>query len=317
MVRLFFVTDIHGSEKCFLKFLNSWKYYPVQILVMGGDVTGKGLVPIVRDENGHSRATLLGEEYDLTLESELQELEKNIRFNGFYPYRTNPEELALLEIDRFKKKELFSHLIVQQLEKWMQLAEDRLKESGVAAYIIPGNDDIYAIDDVLNQSNYLINVDGKVKEIAPGWVMLGAGYSNNTPWNGPREYDEVEIAGRIDDMMKRVPRTTNPHLIFNFHCPPYNSGIDTVQLVDENFRPRFQGIQPLLGPAGSKAILDAIEQYRPLLGLHGHVHEGKGVFKHQGTLAINPGSEYTSGILKGVIVTLNASKVDSYMFTEG
>jgi Icc-related predicted phosphoesterase len=314
MVRLFYATDVHGSEKCFLKFLNSWKYYPVQILILGGDVTGKGLVPIIRDGQGHFRATLLGEEYDLTLESEVQNLEKNIRFNGFYPYRTNPEELALLEKDKIRRQELFSQLIVQQLGQWMQLAEDRLKGSGVSGYIIPGNDDIRAIDDVLNQSDSLVNVDGKVIETSPGWVMLGAGYSNHTPWHGPREYDEIEITRRIDEMMKQVP--DNSHLIFNFHCPPYNSGIDTVQLVDENFRPRFQGIQPLLGPAGSKAVLEAIERYHPLLGLHGHVHEGKGVFKHKGILALNPGSEYTSGILKGVIVTLGVSKVESYMFTE-
>jgi Icc-related predicted phosphoesterase len=314
MVRLFYVTDVHGSEKCFLKFLNAWKYYPVQILLMGGDVTGKGMVPVVRDAQGHYKATLIGEEYDLTLESEVQALEKDIRFNGFYPYRTTPEEVTRLENDKVYRKQLFNQLIVQQMERWEQLAEDRLKGNGIACYIIPGNDDIFDIDTVLNQGHAMQNVDGRVVEIAPGWSMLGAGFSNHTPWHGPREYDEQEIASRIDQMIAQAPRENK--LIFNFHCPPYNSGIDTVQLVDENFRPRFQGINPLLAPAGSPAVRQALERYHPALGLHGHIHEGKGVFKHKGTLAINPGSEYTSGVLKGVVVALGDSKIEAHMFTE-
>ena len=314
MVRLFFATDIHGSEKCFLKFLNAWKYYPVQFLVMGGDITGKGFVPIVRDAHDHYSATLLGEEYDMTLESEIQALEKNIRFNGFYPYRTSPEETKILQNDPNERKVLFSKLMIEQLVRWEQMADDRLKDSGVKCIMIPGNDDTLEIDQVINQGKSMVNIDDKVIEIAPNWVMLGAGYSNHTPWHGPREYDEEEISRRIDQMMIQVPQNTKT--IFNFHCPPYNSVIDTVQLVTENFQPRFQGIQPLLGPSGSQAVRKAIDQYRPQLGLHGHIHESKGVFKHKSTICINPGSEYASGILKGVIVTLGNSKVDSYLFTE-
>lgn len=314
MIRLFFATDIHGSEKCFLKFLNAWKYYPVQLLVMGGDITGKGIVPIVRDAHDHYCATLLGEEYDITLESEVQALEKNIRFNGFYPYRTDPEETKILESDPNQRKLLFNKLMIEQLVRWEQMAEDRLKGSGVTCLMIPGNDDTFEIDNVLNQGKYMVNIDDKVIEIAPNWVMLGAGYSNHTPWHGPREYDEEEITRRIDQMMQTT-KTTN--IIYNFHCPPYDSGIDTVQLVDSNFQPRFQGIQPLLGPAGSQAVRKAVNDYRPALGLHGHIHEAKGVFKQKGTICLNPGSQYSSGILKGVIVTLGNSKVESYLFTEG
>jgi len=315
MIRLFFATDIHGSEKCFLKFLNAWKYYPVQILILGGDMTGKGIVPIVHEASGHYSAHFLDQSYDLTLESEVQELEKNIRFNSFYPCRVSPDEYQVLESSKAERTKLFARVIVEQVERWEQLAEDRLKGSGIPCYLMPGNDDILDIDRVLNQGTAMINSDGKVIEVAPGWFMLSAGYSNHTPWHGPREFDEDELARRADQMARQVP--SGGRMIFNFHCPPSDSGLDTVQLVDKDFRPRFNGMQPIMGPAGSTAVRQAYERHQPLLGLHGHVHESKGWHKIGKGLAINPGSEYASGILKGVVVALGKSKVEAHMFTSG
>ena len=46
--RICFVTDVHGSERCFRKFLNTAKFYDAQYLILGGDITGKTLVPIER-----------------------------------------------------------------------------------------------------------------------------------------------------------------------------------------------------------------------------------------------------------------------------
>ncbi len=50
--RVFFATDIHGSETCWRKFLNSGKHYEAKVMVLGGDMTGKALVPIVEDQKG-------------------------------------------------------------------------------------------------------------------------------------------------------------------------------------------------------------------------------------------------------------------------
>ncbi len=61
----------------------------------------------------------------------------------------------------------------------------------------------------------------------------------------------------------------------------------------------------------------AIEKYKPLLGLHGHVHESKGFVNIGSTLCINPGSEYGEGILRGVIVELGDGKVKNYLLTQG
>ena len=41
--RLFFATDLHGSERTYRKFINAGKFYDVDILVMGGDITGSCL----------------------------------------------------------------------------------------------------------------------------------------------------------------------------------------------------------------------------------------------------------------------------------
>ncbi len=69
--------------------------------------------------------------------------------------------------------------------------------------------------------------------------------------------------------------------------------------------------------AGSQVVHDAILRYQPLLSLHGHIHESRGVIKMGRTTAINPGSEYGEGILRGVIVTLAGDKVESTQMTSG
>ncbi|MCL6544390.1 MAG: nickel-dependent hydrogenase large subunit, partial [Bryobacteraceae bacterium] len=50
MKRIFFSTDIHGSDVCFRKFLSCAKHLQADALILGGDLTGKMVVPIVYDE---------------------------------------------------------------------------------------------------------------------------------------------------------------------------------------------------------------------------------------------------------------------------
>ena len=108
-----------------------------------------------------------------------------------------------------------------------------------------------------------------------------------------------------------------PNCIFNLHCPPFDTGIDQAPLLDEELRPRIgiQGVE--MAPVGCQAVRQAIEHYQPLLGLHGHIHESKGVASLGRTLCINPGSEYSEGVLRGALVTIKKGKVVSHMFTSG
>src|SRR5437773_363579 len=69
-MRLYFATDVHGSEKCWRKFLNAGKHYSADVIVLGGDMTGKALVPVINDGGGRWHATLLENRAELTTEEE-------------------------------------------------------------------------------------------------------------------------------------------------------------------------------------------------------------------------------------------------------
>src|SRR5208283_386523 len=99
---IFFATDLHGSEKCFLKFLNASKFYKTDILIMGGDITGKLMIPIVEQTDGSFEAKYADAKRTARSTGELQALEKEIRFEGFYPYLTKPDEMEELQNDEHK-----------------------------------------------------------------------------------------------------------------------------------------------------------------------------------------------------------------------
>src|SRR5918999_6131150 len=89
--RIFYATDIHGSEITFRKFLNAGKFYDVDALVYGGDLMGKLLIPIVQDAGGSWRATLHGKTHRLRGPQELGEFQKRLETLGFYWYECDPE----------------------------------------------------------------------------------------------------------------------------------------------------------------------------------------------------------------------------------
>src|SRR2546421_11306531 len=57
---LFFATDLHGSETCFRKFVAAAKFYGVDALILGGDTSGKFLVPIVAAGGDRWTADMFG-----------------------------------------------------------------------------------------------------------------------------------------------------------------------------------------------------------------------------------------------------------------
>jgi len=310
---MFMATDIHGSERCFRKFVNAGKFYKANVLIMGGDLTGKMLVPMVECPDGSVRATLFGRERVATGRREIEELMYVIRSAGFYPYPTKPEEIE--HLDPSKVEKLFSELAVRTLRRWIDLAEERLKGTGASCYLQPGNDDILDIDAVLEDSKYVVNPEGKVIEIAPHYEMISTGYANMTPWNCPRDISEDELARRIEDMARRVKSVEN--CIFNFHCPPFGSQLDLAPELDQNLNVVMRSGRVSMVPVGSKAVREAIERYQPIFGLHGHIHESRGTCRIGRTLCLNPGSEYTEGILRGALLELDNRGLKSYQLTSG
>jgi len=314
--KLFFASDVHGSEKTFMKFVNAGNFYKANVLILGGDMTGKMLVPIVRQTDGSHKVKFLGTEYVIKTEQEIQEMEKNIRFNGAYPYRTTPDNIKELDADRNKVDELFSSLMKEEVGRWLKIAEERLRGTGIKCFITPGNDDRLDVDDAFSSNEYVVNPEGKLVSIDDHHEMISSGYCNVTPWKAPRDIPEEELSRKIESMTSQVKNMKN--CIFNFHCPPYDSTIDLAPKLDKNLKPV---ISPTGGtemiPAGSRAGRVAIEKCQPLLGLHGHIHESKGFFRIGRTLCLNPGSEYSEGVLRGALITLTEDKVKSYILTRG
>lgn len=314
--RLFFATDIHGSERCFLKFVNVAKFYKADVLILGGDVTGKMVVPIVKENNGSFRTTLLGENHVFRTEEELSQTKNRISAVGFYPYVTSQEEMAELEASEEKVNALFKKLMIESVKKWVGIAEERLKGMGIKCFINAGNDDAFDVDSVLEESQYVIHPEGKVVSIDDEHEMISCGFSNITPWRCPRDISEEELAVKIGEMVEKVEDMQK--CIFNLHCPPVGTGIDQAPRLDMELKPILApGGQPEMISVGSTAVRESIEKYKPMLGLHGHIHESKGTFKLGKTLCINPGSEYTEGILRGFLTDISEKGLKDYLFTAG
>ncbi|MBS7644644.1 MAG: metallophosphoesterase [Candidatus Bathyarchaeia archaeon] len=315
-MRVFYATDIHGSDVCFRKFLNTTKVYGAEVLVLGGDITGKTITPIIHESSIY-RCQLLGEEIVVHGGEELEKLKRRVRDLGSYPYVTSHEGFHVILEDHKSKRKLFEDLIVESIREWIKLADEKLRSiRNVECYISPGNDDIHSIDEILNESERVINPNERVLEILGGYEMLSLGYANKTPWNCPRDLSEDELSRRLSELGSKVmrPETT----IFNIHVPPYGSGLDEAPELDEDLRPRLEpGGRFKMVPVGSKAVRDAITVLQPLLGLHGHVHESKGFARVGRTLCLNPGSEYQEGVLRGVLLQLDGKKVKDFIFTSG
>jgi len=313
-LRIFFATDIHGSETCFRKFINAGQAYQADALVMGGDITGKMIVLLVAGAGGIWSVQWLGARRTVTGD-ELAALEKEISMAGCYPYRTTPEEVAALEADPDELKRVFRTTMQEAVRRWLLLAEERLRGTGIECYVTPGNDDDLFVDQAFASLNGVTNPESRLVHIKGEVEMISSGYSNRTPWNSPRELEEEQLAEKISALAAQLQAPQRA--IFNFHCPPYDVGLDTAPRLDATLKPvtGIGGVQMI--PVGSTAVLEAITHFRPLLGLHGHIHESRGAVKVGPTLCVNPGSEYTEGILRGCLVLLDGKRVRDYLLTSG
>jgi len=314
LTRIFFTSDVHGSDVCFMKFINAAKVYQAHVLILGGDVTGKMIVPIVRQPDGTYFAEFLGSTQILKTKEERDHLEKTIRNSGYYPYMTNPDEMERLSNDKKLQDELFSRVMVDGVKRWVKVAEERLKGTSTKCYISPGNDDRFDIDEVLKSSSLVLYPEDEVVWIDDHHEMITTAWANPTPWKSPRETTEEKLAEIIGQMTSKVQRMES--CIFNLHCPPYNTLIDVAPELDETLKPKISGSSVSMVHVGSVAVRQAIEKNQPLLGIHGHIHESRGFVKIGRTVCINPGSDYGQGILRGAVINLDEKGMKSYMLIQ-
>lgn len=313
--RIFYASDIHGSDLVFKKFINAASVYGADILILGGDLTGKAIVPIVRKPSGTFEADYLGRRITMSSESEVRALEQRIRDSGLYPYLADPHEVEELRSSEKKLEELFSKLVRESLERWLDLAERRLRNTRVKLYMMPGNDDLPVVEEILSKPGIAINPEGKVVSIDDRHEMISTGHANITPWRAPRDIPEEELARIIEEMASRV--NDMRRAVFNLHCPPHGTALDLAPKLDENLKPVVSAGGFVMEHAGCRAVRSAIEKYQPLLSLHGHIHESRGVDRIGRTIMLNPGSEYSEGVLRGALVVIEDDKVKSYLLTSG
>ncbi len=311
--RIFFATDIHGSETCFRKFLNAAVAYDCRAIILGGDITGKQLVPIVRHPDGWE-VSEGGVARVMETEEARDEAARRARASGGYPAFFTVEERERLVTDRAYREERFLEAILDVMRAWADLAVERLQPLGIECVINLGNDDDPEVARALRESPWVRFAEDNVYDLN-GVEVVSWGWSNRTPWHSPREQDEDELEASI---MAAAAKARDPeHAIFNLHCPPYNSGLDIAPAVTDDFKVQTRGGTPMTIPVGSTAVRRVIEQVQPLVGLHGHVHDSRGACKLGRTLCINPGSDYPHGILRGVILSIKNGKVKGWTMSNG
>jgi Icc-related predicted phosphoesterase len=312
-MRIFFATDIHGSEVCWRKFLNAGPFHKADVLVMGGDMTGKAMVPIVKRDGGW-RLSLQDQEHILSTEDELKAMEKRILDRGYYPIRLSAEEVAAWEADPAMVDSRFRAEMTEAVQRWMNMADERLKGTSIRCVVSPANDDIFELDPIIDAAARAELGEGNTIAL-DGFTMVSTGWANTTPWNTFRELPDDQLRLKIDGLVADVP--DRHRTIFNFHAPPYGSNLDSAPQLNPDMT-YVSGGRALI-PVGSHAVRDAIVAYEPVLSLHGHIHEGRGAVKIGRTLAVNPGSTYEDGVLQAAIVDLDAKKgeVKRYLLING
>jgi Icc-related predicted phosphoesterase len=289
--------------------------YKADVALVAGDLTGKAIVPIA-ERDGRYEAELFGVHRTARGDTELAQLERDIADVGYYSFVATREEAERLAGDEKERDALLHRLMNERIEAWMRLATERLAYSDVPLYLIPGNDDDFAIDPILSSDEFApVNVDGKVVDMPGGLQLLSYGWSNLTPWHTPREVPEEELFERLDELADQVrdPRRA----VFMIHVPPHDSGLDTAPILDENLRPTVSAGDVLRGPVGSTAVRRLIEERQPILSVHGHVHESGGERKIGTTVCVNPGSEANHGILRGYLVDIGGGGIELVQRVEG
>jgi Icc-related predicted phosphoesterase len=313
LTKLFFATDIHGSEKCWLKLVNSGAFYEVDTIILGGDMTGKGIQALLEETPGVWKTNFLGEQIEVNDEESLAKVEVKARNAGFYPHLFTPEEFNQFVASDEVQETIFRQEMNKIIQGWLEIAEKKLKGTGRRILVTAGNDDPLYINELFGQSSVVTMVERQVVQLDEYHEMINEGYSNPTPWHTHREIDEDSLYEVIKKQIEQVKDVQNA--IFNLHVPPHNSKLDDAPLLDDKLRPVDGGRTYV--PVGSTAVRKAIETYQPLLGLHGHVHEAKGSTYIGRTLCINPGSNYTEGALAGYLITLDKKSVRAFQPVQG
>ncbi|BFH73993.1 metallophosphoesterase [Sulfurisphaera javensis] len=308
-LKILFTSDLHASDVAFRKFLNVGKMIKADVMIIGGDLAGKALIPIIDIGNGKYEvdSTQVGKEG-------LETVIKQIKANGNYYVIVDKKEYDEMVQDKRKVDEAFKNAIQERLKEWIQLAEERYKDTKIPIYFNLGNDDPMYMFDIVPEESIFKRTEGFIIPIGD-LEMISYGYVNPTPWNTYREKNEEEIYKDLKEIMNKVSDPSK--VILNTHAPPYGTNLDNAPLLDKNLKPVVKGGDIVMTHVGSQSVRKIIEEYKPLMGVHGHIHESKAFDKVAGTLVFNPGSEYSAGVFHGLYILVEGNKIKAHQFITG
>ncbi|MCD6483475.1 MAG: metallophosphoesterase [Candidatus Odinarchaeota archaeon] len=144
-----------------------------------------------------------------------------------------------------------------------------ITKHGIPTYFVPGNCDNRSLLD-LEELAGAINIHGRIVKINQ-LSIVGIGGSPITPFNTNIEFSENDFEAIIQIIEKDIEPNK---WILCAHSPPYGTAIDLL----------FNGKH-----AGSRTIYKFIEKGKPLLSIHGHIHEARGIDKIESIPVVNPG----------------------------
>ncbi|MCY0898098.1 MAG: metallophosphoesterase [Firmicutes bacterium] len=317
-MRIFFATDIHGSDVCWKKFINAGEYYRADVLILGGDMTGKAVVPVVQETSGKWTARFLEQDFTFLSREEVMKFQTIVANRGYYAFivdRAEYDDIVGSPEAKSLINAIYEEKVIERIRGWLEWATEKIQRRPIPVFCCPGNDDFFGIDEVIREYPVITHGEGQIVPLSEGYRLLSMGWTSPTPWNTFREASEEELGQKLETLAQ--VSGSMDHVICNIHCPPYGSSIDEAPELDENMRPKLAGNS--LIPVGSKSVRVFLERYQPLVSLHGHIHEGRG-FKRIGkrTMAFNPGSQYEQGVLLGALVDVGGPKgIRQYSLTQG
>lgn len=313
-LRVFFCSDVHGSDVCFRKFLNAGPFYRADVLILGGDITGKQLVPLVRQSDGAVTGAVGGERLTAADEQELHTVMEELADAGHYGLVCDHERFRHLQQDPEERDRVFQAELLGRLKRWMDLADERLEGSGRRCLIQGGNDDLPSCNEIIGAARHVELCEDRVMTVGTHEVV-SCGRANMTPWACPRDVPEDELARLIARMADALERPDQA--IFNLHCPPVDTPLDEAPALGGDLKPKIGPGGLEVAHVGSTAVRGAIERYAPMLSLHGHIHECKGTVRIGPTTCVNPGSSYGDGVLQGALIELRPDAVRSVSLLTG
>ncbi len=264
--KLAFSTDIHGSEYTFRRSLNIVKARKVDYFIISGGLTSKDIV-FVEEIGGIY--LLNGKKVNL------KNLTEDSLRSGKYLIVNKKEVIEDLSKDKNKLQKILVEIAAEQMSRWIKIADEMYSLEKI--FWSPAHGDVPQLDDILRGLGAKLINENVVSLDDIQLISLGLGSPLS---NSFREVSDSEIYLKGKSLFKDAEAGMT---IMNFHMPPYDTKIDVAK----------QGFKKI--HKGSKAVLDLIKEFKPIVSLHGHVHEATGMDKIDNTMAINPGSLYQLG----------------------